>query len=220
MGAKMNIRFSCFIGALIAPLFLLPPLKPASASVITTLPGGAAVPLPPENYGGSGPVSFGPGITWSATSPFALFGYTDAYGTAGGTWTGSPFPLAGTNFGTVSMTFSFAVPVAAFLGQVSWDVASNVTMAAYDSSNNLIESLLLSNGTANLVAPGTFIGFQEDSADISRVVFSNGSIVVRDISISNSVSAVPEPSTWAMMIVGFLGVGFLAYRAKGDLRIA
>jgi hypothetical protein len=27
-------------------------------------------------------------------------------------------------------------------------------------------------------------------------------------------SAVPEPSTWAMMILGFLGVGFLAYRRK------
>jgi hypothetical protein len=26
--------------------------------------------------------------------------------------------------------------------------------------------------------------------------------------------AVPEPSTWAMMILGFLGVGFLAYRRK------
>ncbi len=28
------------------------------------------------------------------------------------------------------------------------------------------------------------------------------------------VSAVPEPSTWAMMILGFLGVGFMAYRRK------
>ncbi len=25
---------------------------------------------------------------------------------------------------------------------------------------------------------------------------------------------VPEPSTWAMMILGFAGVGFLAYRRK------
>jgi hypothetical protein len=27
-------------------------------------------------------------------------------------------------------------------------------------------------------------------------------------------SAVPEPSTWAMMIFGFAGVGFMAYRRK------
>ncbi len=28
------------------------------------------------------------------------------------------------------------------------------------------------------------------------------------------VSAVPEPSTWAMMILGFAGVGFMAYRRR------
>jgi PEP-CTERM motif len=30
----------------------------------------------------------------------------------------------------------------------------------------------------------------------------------------DTVSAVPEPSTWAMMILGFAGVGFMAYRRK------
>jgi hypothetical protein len=30
----------------------------------------------------------------------------------------------------------------------------------------------------------------------------------------DNVSAVPEPSTWAMMILGFAGVGFMAYRRK------
>jgi hypothetical protein len=29
-----------------------------------------------------------------------------------------------------------------------------------------------------------------------------------------SISAVPEPATWAMMVLGFLGVGFMAYRRK------
>jgi PEP-CTERM motif len=29
-----------------------------------------------------------------------------------------------------------------------------------------------------------------------------------------TISAVPEPSTWAMMILGFAGVGFMAYRRK------
>jgi hypothetical protein len=36
-----------------------------------------------------------------------------------------------------------------------------------------------------------------------------------------TVSAVPEPSTWAMMMVGFCGLGFLAYRRKnGGVRFA
>jgi hypothetical protein len=29
-----------------------------------------------------------------------------------------------------------------------------------------------------------------------------------------AIAAVPEPSTWAMMILGFAGVGFMAYRRK------
>ena len=36
-----------------------------------------------------------------------------------------------------------------------------------------------------------------------------------------SVAAVPEPSTWAMMILGFAGLGFLAYRRKNAaMRVA
>ncbi len=31
-----------------------------------------------------------------------------------------------------------------------------------------------------------------------------------------SVSAVPEPSTWAMMILGFAGLGFLTYRRNNQ----
>jgi hypothetical protein len=31
-----------------------------------------------------------------------------------------------------------------------------------------------------------------------------------------SVAAVPEPSTWAMMILGFFGVGFMAYRNRNQ----
>jgi hypothetical protein len=29
-----------------------------------------------------------------------------------------------------------------------------------------------------------------------------------------SIAAVPEPSTWAMMILGFCGIGFMAYHRK------
>jgi choice-of-anchor C domain-containing protein len=35
-----------------------------------------------------------------------------------------------------------------------------------------------------------------------------------------SVDAVPEASTWAMLLLGFLGVGFLAYRKGDTMRLA
>ena len=47
-----------------------------------------------------------------------------------------------------------------------------------------------------------------------RVVL--GSIGLNSFEFDNvtSVAAVPEPATWAMMILGFLGVGLVAYRRK------
>jgi hypothetical protein len=41
------------------------------------------------------------------------------------------------------------------------------------------------------------------------------------VDIAGAVSTVPEPSTWAMMVIGFFGVGFLAYRRQkhGGLRL-
>ena len=34
-----------------------------------------------------------------------------------------------------------------------------------------------------------------------------------DVSVADiAVAAVPEPATWSMMILGFAGIGFMAYR--------
>jgi PEP-CTERM motif len=42
-----------------------------------------------------------------------------------------------------------------------------------------------------------------------------GSLTISDPSSTSGVSAaVPEPSTWAMMILGFLGVGIFTYRRR------
>jgi hypothetical protein len=43
--------------------------------------------------------------------------------------------------------------------------------------------------------------------------FNNGNYIPNNWSLT-SVGAVPEPSTWAMMILGFAGIGFMAYRRK------
>jgi hypothetical protein len=40
--------------------------------------------------------------------------------------------------------------------------------------------------------------------------------VITATQVSNNVAAVPEPSTWAMMLLGFAGVSLIAYRRKSS----
>lgn len=48
---------------------------------------------------------------------------------------------------------------------------------------------------------------------------SNDFRSARQFDFGNALApAVPEPSTWAMMILGFFGLGFVAYRRRYELR--
>jgi hypothetical protein len=63
------------------------------------------------------------------------------------------------------------------------------------------------------------------SDTITSIVFSYvGNTVPGDgeafLAAISTTSAVPEPSTWAMMIIGFLGLGLMAYRRKNVVRFA
>jgi hypothetical protein len=52
----------------------------------------------------------------------------------------------------------------------------------------------------------TFCGVSACGDAIWQVTFTG--------SASLNVGAIPEPSTWAMMILGFIGLGYIAYRRK------
>jgi PEP-CTERM motif len=58
------------------------------------------------------------------------------------------------------------------------------------------------------VTNGSIGGFIDSSEIAGSFNDLNGSVVIAQ------VTAVPEPSTWAMMILGFCGLGFMAYRRK------
>ncbi|MDA9522934.1 hypothetical protein XI06_22300 [Bradyrhizobium sp. CCBAU 11434] len=84
-----------------------------------------------------------------------------------------------------------------------FDVATNrvytVTLTAFVSAdvyNGASASL------SSFVDPSFSIDSSNANADQLRLVFSS------------NIGAVPEPSTWAMMILGFCGVGFMAHRRK------
>ena len=70
---------------------------------------------------------------------------------------------------------------------------------------------LLSPGNGNQFSPLTN-GYVNFAGAFDTVIFGSGS---NSLEIDNISSAVPEPATWSMMILGFLGVGFMAYRRKG-----
>ena len=45
-------------------------------------------------------------------------------------------------------------------------------------------------------------------------ICSGGNETIVNLTLTEEVAAVPEPSTWAMMVLGFAGIGFMAYRRK------
>ena len=75
------------------------------------------------------------------------------------------------------------------------------------------------------------LGFDEapgSSYFVSSVVFSlDGTggawnqVKQMDFSVPGAITTIPEPSTWAMMVLGFAGLGFGAFRRsrKDDISI-
>src|SRR5229473_3523238 len=67
------------------------------------------------------------------------------------------------------------------------------------------------NGCQNAPCSGllTFAG------DFQSFTMTSGANSFETDSFTTFTRGVPEPSTWAMMILGFMSVGFMAYRRKG-----
>lgn len=204
----MNCRWAIVAAA------LLTGSVSAHAAVITSLPGGTALPIPAgSGTHTSATETIAPGVTADPLTNFT-FGYSGGYGfSSNGSWSGTPMIGLDTNAG--SYDINFASPISAFLGELNWTTgasALNATLEIFGVSG-LLESLTLENAGGNAVAPG-FYGFSRSTAEITKVRFSNEYIGVRNISISSASSAVPEPGTWAMMLVGFGAVGFAMRRKQ------
>jgi hypothetical protein len=57
-----------------------------------------------------------------------------------------------------------------------------------------------------------FYTFEFDPTTLSP---GNTNVLLHEVA-----GAIPEPSTWAMMLLGFFGLGFMAYRRQGNIRLA
>lgn len=107
-------------------------------------------------------------------------------------------------------------------GAIDISFSSRTSISFFWGSVDSYNSMLFSNGdslTGSNVAPLLPTGCQNSALCNGYVTFTSDTPFswVRLASTGNSfeitnISAVPEPATWAMMILGFLGLGFLGYR--------
>jgi len=190
------------------------------------------------NFSGLAPdtsfTAFSSGVTvgpafFSGSPAFFAIGPNAGFGTYG-----VPILNAGTGgaFTTAELGTVLSAPVFA----IAFDVGS------FDDTNKALEILVAVSGFNTLIPispldlPGTtstpeFIGLVSGNSNtkITGLLFEEQSgrgFDLTDFSVAataNISGAVPEPTTWAMMILGFCGLGFLAHRRKQNaslLRVA
>jgi hypothetical protein len=180
-------------------------------------------------YGG-GPVGVGQTITFAGPT---VLGQVDLFGYAGGgllpiqvnLYSGAN-PNTGTLLGSVQVTlppggggyttevFNFghlSVP-----GTVTFIVSLPGNSGSYDDSfvnwqqftGNTGAPTIGGSGDMWYGSPGSYV--VDNSYAIDTGAKTN--------TLAVQVNSVPEPSTWAMMILGFFGLGFMAYRRKPNGR--
>lgn len=156
-------------------------------------------------------------------------------------WTlvGVTFQNGGTASGTFS-TDSATGEVTSF--NIKTSAGSVFQAATYDSNNSDIYAAFDNGFSANSFAiaaddlaflpivnfaflnPLTSTGenplqvsFDLPPAEVAFECSDNTCAVVRYVitgSATGFVEAIPEPSTWAMLILGFVGLGFMSYRSR------
>lgn len=132
-------------------------------------------------------------------------------------------------FGGLSQSFA---TVAGQMYRLTFDYSHNNGTA---SSNGYAAQVTVADGNAlaatvlstevtqafNQLGWAAFSQTFTANSDLTQLTFINtrggfnAGIYLDEVSVE-AVAAVPEPSTWAMMILGFAGVGLMAYRRRNQ----
>ncbi|MBR0691430.1 PEP-CTERM sorting domain-containing protein [Bradyrhizobium manausense] len=110
------------------------------------------------------------------------------------------------NFGNVSVgdTLVFYIDVKTTDHTYYSDIKMNS-----DGVNHVYSTAFNSDGK---IPAGTYVGFEDLS--LHQTCWTDNNYT--DEQFVFTITAVPEPSTWAMMILGFAGVSFLTYRRRSS----
>lgn len=140
---------------------------------------------------------------------------------------GSVGSTVGSGAGTAVLTLVNSVT---YFGMYWGSVDTYNKISFYDVGNNVLGSVtglqVLSPANGEQGAGGSvYTNFTFGAGESAKFIKfesldGNPATVKAAFEFDNiAVAPVPEPSTWAMMMLGFLGVGFLAYRRKSGVAI-
>ena len=150
------------------------------------------VPIISESFS----INDGPPLNFSNFDSGAIFSFSDEFQSSLGH----------------SSSFTILTPQLSFV--------ENADANIHSFSNTSIPLSLTSPFTYSVQAGDTSSGsIRYRTTDVTsgffELVFADLSPTTLTVTVADSsTAAVPEPSTWAMMIIGFAGVGFMAYRRK------
>lgn len=123
---------------------------------------------------------------------------------------------------TLTAQFASAGPATAGSGNISTFGNFNLTFDLFDGFTNSATSasFTLTDTSGTWASASNVLTNNAQGNEVAAHIFAcaspctaNSTVLVTGFS-TNGVGAVPEPSTWAMMLLGFMGVGFMAYRRK------
>jgi hypothetical protein len=127
--------------------------------------------------------------------------------------------------GTENVSFSPRSSFSFFWGSI--DDYNTITIFTTNGSEaltgadvaSLVGDGVQATGCQTVTNCNRYFTFTDTGGDITGFSMSSAQ---NSFEITNISAAVPEPATWAMMILGFLGIGFMAYRRQntGAFRLA
>jgi hypothetical protein len=160
------------------------------------------------------------GQIFTAPDPFLLDYTLNLKGTGSFPFVSQIYQWTGTGTTGAALFTSSAMTIST--NNESYDFAANISLLAGQQYIALV-----TNQPDGVSLGGTGSGYMETtSAATSGFAYTSesptdafwdcqgcGGAVAFEANFA-AVAPVPEPSTWAMMILGFAGVGFMAYRRK------
>ena len=199
---------------------LLIPLATVAAAMVATVPAHAAVVFSDtfDLYSPASSVPWNGGGSWTTGNSVDLVKSGEYNLTCAG-GAGNCVDLSGSSPGSISKVLSLA----AGTYQLSFDYTGNQLegvggswpLAGFTASvGSLVANIgPLANNSSVFQTYSNW--FTTDGSGVTLTFTQQGGNNFRGSILDNVlISAVPEPSTWAMMLLGFAGIGFMAYRRK------